>query len=139
MSVAVLVVPTGGVTVAEFVNVPVAVELTVPVTVYVIALLAGRSTPVWSILPEPLVAKPVAVALPVLAAVQVTLVRPEGHRIGDRGPGFAARARVADDDRVGQRLTGSDVAGRWRDARPAGVVDLGNRQVGQVVVVGRGS
>ena len=78
VSVAVLGVPTGGVTVAVFVNVPVAAPLTVPVTVYVIALLAGRFTPVWLILPVPLVAKPVAATPPVLAAVHVSPVRSAG-------------------------------------------------------------
>ena len=78
VSVAVLAVPMGGVTVAVFDTVPVAVELTVPVIVYVIALLAGRLTPVWLMLPVPLVAKPVALALPVLAAVQVSPVRSAG-------------------------------------------------------------
>jgi hypothetical protein len=53
-------VPTIGVTVAVLRIVPVAAELTVPVTVYVIELPAGRLTPVWLILPEPLVAKPLA-------------------------------------------------------------------------------
>ena len=49
-----------GVTVAVFVNGPLAVALTEPVTVYVIVLPAGRLTPDWLILPEPVVKKPLA-------------------------------------------------------------------------------
>ena len=72
-------------------------------------------------------------------AVQVSLVKSAGNRIGDRGPGDAARAGVADDDRVGQRLAGGDVAGRGvLMLEPPALSALGDRQVGQIVGVGRG-
>ena len=106
VSVAEMAVPTGGVTVAVFDNVPVAVELTVPVTLYVTALPAGSETLVSSILPEPLGVKPVAVALPVLAGGPSVAGDVGRDRIGDRDPGGVARACVADDDGVDQRLSG---------------------------------
>ena len=59
-----------GLTVAVFENVPVAVEGTVPVIVYVTVLPAGRSTSVSSMLPEPVAEKPLAP--PVSVAVQVS-------------------------------------------------------------------
>jgi hypothetical protein len=84
-SVALLAVPTGGVTVAVLVNVPVAVGLTVPVTTYVIELPAGSVT-VLAMLPVPVANSRWRHPC---VAVQVSLIKVRRDRIGDRGPGYA--------------------------------------------------
>ena len=95
VSVAETGLPPDGVTVAVFVSVEpdVAVELTVPVTVYVIELPGGIVTLVSSMLPEPLAEKPVAAGRVVLVAVQVSLVKFGRHRIDDRDPGGSRPCR----------------------------------------------
>ena len=47
-----------------------------------------------------------------LAAVHVSPVTSDGHRVGDRDPGRGGRALIADDDGVDQRLAGDDIADR---------------------------
>ena len=69
-------IPGGGVTVAVFVMGLLAAAVILPCTVYVIVLPEGKSTPVSSILPEPLAVKPVAPPVP--TAVNVTPVSATG-------------------------------------------------------------
>jgi len=102
------------------VKAPLAVALTKPVMVYVIEP-AGRQAD----------ARLIDTATPV---VKSRWRRPSArrskfageirrNRIGDLTP-LALPGPNSDDNRVGQRLTGRDVADRRRDARTAGAVDL---------------
>ena len=86
------------------------------------------------ILPIPLAVKPVAP--PVAEAVYVSPVKLAGNGSVIAAPGYAARSRIADHDRINQRLAGNHVARSGNDARTAGVVHLGDRQVDQIVDVG---
>ncbi len=103
-----------------------------------LAAVGGQADPrIGRYCPRHLVANPQRpVRLPV--AIQVFGADRRDLITGDRGPGYAARARIADDDRVGQRLAGSDVADRRRDARTARVIDLADRQDGRGDTVGIG-
>ena len=76
-----------------------------------IELPAGKVTLASSILPELLAVKPVGAAR-ARGGPGVAGEDAGEHRVGDRGPGNAARARVLDDDRVDKRLAGNDIAGR---------------------------